>query len=73
MPLLFEGGLDRYAAMTITVSADPETQLRRLMARDASQRDAAEARIAAQARRTPAFVSVKYCVSVNWQWGGQND
>ncbi len=48
VPLLFEGGLDRYCSMTMTVTCDPETQRRRLMARDSSERAAADARIAAQ-------------------------
>lgn len=48
VPLLFEGGLDRFTSMNITVACDADTQLRRLMARDSSQRAAAEARIAAQ-------------------------
>ena len=48
VPLLFEGGLDRFTSMNITVVSDPGTQRRRLMARDKSQRAAADARIAAQ-------------------------
>lgn len=48
VPLLFEGGLDRFTSMNITVACDADTQLQRLMARDSSQRAAAEARIAAQ-------------------------
>lgn len=48
MPLLFEGGLDRFTSMNITVVSDPVTQRRRLMARDKSERAAADARIAAQ-------------------------
>ena len=48
VPLLFEGGLDRFTSMNITVVSDPDTQRRRLMARDKSERAAADARIAAQ-------------------------
>ena len=48
VPLLFEGGLDRFTSMNITVVCDANTQRTRLMARDQSQRAAAEARIAAQ-------------------------
>lgn len=48
VPLLFESGLDRFTSMNITVVSDPDTQRRRLMARDKSQRAAADARIAAQ-------------------------
>jgi dephospho-CoA kinase len=48
VPLLFEGGLDRFTSMNITVVCDANTQRWRLMARDNSQRAAAEARIAAQ-------------------------
>jgi dephospho-CoA kinase len=48
VPLLFEGGLDRFTSMNITVVSNPDTQRRRLMARDKSERAAAEARIAAQ-------------------------
>ncbi len=48
VPLLFEGGLDKYADMCITVACDPQRQRQRLMQRDQSEQAAADARIAAQ-------------------------
>lgn len=63
VPLLFEGGLDRFTSMNITVACDAHSQLRRLMARDASQRSAAESRIAAQ-------VAPCLLVPVNFGCGG---
>lgn len=52
VPLLFEGGLDRFTSMNITVACDAETQRRRLMVRDNSQRAAADSRINAQVQST---------------------
>lgn len=48
VPLLFEGGLHRYAAKRITVACSPAVQLQRLMARDGSTKKDAYARIASQ-------------------------
>lgn len=48
VPLLFEGGLHRFAAKRVTVACSPEVQLQRLMARDQSTKKDAAARIASQ-------------------------
>ena len=48
IPLLYETGRDRAFDEVIVVACAPETQLARIMARDALARDAAERRIAAQ-------------------------
>ena len=48
MPLLFETGAYRLMRPRVLVVCDAQTQLQRLMARDASALDAAEARIKAQ-------------------------
>ncbi len=48
VPLLFESGLQQNLAATIVVYTDPSTQLRRLMNRDNSSKEAALARINAQ-------------------------
>lgn len=50
VPLLFEGGLDRFCGVSVVVGVrDPETQLRRLMARDAHlTREDAENRVRSQ-------------------------
>mmetsp|Transcript_17783 Transcript_17783/g.53564 ORF Transcript_17783/g.53564 Transcript_17783/m.53564 type:complete len:161 (+) Transcript_17783:790-1272(+) len=48
VPLLFEGGLHRYAAKRITVACSSAVQLQRLMARDGSTKQDASARIASQ-------------------------
>lgn len=50
VPLLFEGGLDRFCGVTMVVAVtDPEIQLRRLMARDAHlTREDAENRVRSQ-------------------------
>lgn len=48
IPLLFEGGLDRFASKRVTVTASAEHQLQRLMARDSSNVADAKARISAQ-------------------------
>jgi len=47
-PLLFEFKLDKICALSIVVAAAPETQLRRVMNRDAIDEEAAKKRIAAQ-------------------------
>ncbi|KAJ6786355.1 hypothetical protein PWT90_05140 [Aphanocladium album] len=50
VPLLFEGGLDRFCGVTVVVGVrDPETQLRRLTARDPHlSREDAENRVRSQ-------------------------
>lgn len=48
MPLLFESGFYRLTRPRVLVACSPATQLRRLMQRDALERAAAKARIAAQ-------------------------
>lgn len=48
VPLLFEGGLDRFASKRITVAASTKNQLQRLMARDSSSMADAKARISSQ-------------------------
>jgi hypothetical protein len=48
IPLLFEGGLDRFTSKRVTVTSSGDTQLRRLMARDGSSLADAKARIASQ-------------------------
>lgn len=50
VPLLFEGGLDRFCGVTVVVAVrDPDTQLRRLMARDPHlSREDAENRVRSQ-------------------------
>lgn len=45
---LFESGLGEQCDLTVAVVADPETRVRRLMARDGVSEDYARARIAAQ-------------------------
>ena len=47
-PLLFEFKLDKICALSIVVAAAPETQLKRVIARDAIDEEAAKKRIAAQ-------------------------
>ena len=47
-PLLFEFKLDKICALSIVVAAAPETQLKRVMARDSIDEGAAKKRIAAQ-------------------------
>ena len=47
-PLLFEFKLDKICALTMVVAAAPETQLKRVMARDNIDDEAAKKRIAAQ-------------------------
>ncbi|PVU85325.1 hypothetical protein BB560_007064 [Smittium megazygosporum] len=48
IPLLFEGGLNRYCSKTIVVSCNEGTQLQRLMLRDGIDHDQAIARIESQ-------------------------
>nr|CAD1821926.1 unnamed protein product [Ananas comosus var. bracteatus] len=48
IPLLFEAKMDRWTAPTIVVWVDPETQINRLMARDAISEEQARNRINAQ-------------------------
>ena len=48
IPLLFEAKMDKWAKPIIVVWVDPETQLRRLMARDGSSQGDAQNRIDAQ-------------------------
>lgn len=48
IPLLFEAKMDRWTKPTIVVWVDPETQLRRLIARDGQSEDDAQNRINAQ-------------------------
>lgn len=48
IPLLFEAKMDRWTKPTIVVWVDPETQLRRLVARDGQSDDDAQNRINAQ-------------------------
>lgn len=48
MPLLFESGFHRLTAPRVLVACSADIQLRRLLARDALERAAAEARTAAQ-------------------------
>lgn len=48
MPLLFESGAWRLCSLCVLVTAGPELQLARLMARDGLPHDAAAARVAAQ-------------------------
>lgn len=48
IPLLFEAKMDRWTKPTIVVWVDPETQLRRLIARDGQSEDDARNRINAQ-------------------------
>ncbi|RCI15778.1 hypothetical protein L249_2971 [Ophiocordyceps polyrhachis-furcata BCC 54312] len=48
VPLLFESRLHRFCGVTIVVATDAETQMRRLMARDALSRQDAEHRIRSQ-------------------------
>ncbi|XP_022143346.1 dephospho-CoA kinase isoform X4 [Momordica charantia] len=48
VPLLFEAKMDRWTKPTIVVWVDPETQLRRLVARDGQSDDDARNRINAQ-------------------------
>lgn len=48
MPLLFESGFSRLTRPTVLVACSADTQLRRLLARDALEAAAAEARIASQ-------------------------
>ena len=48
MPLLFETGAQKFTKPSVLVSCDTATQLRRLMFRDGSTEDAAQARITAQ-------------------------
>ena len=48
MPLLFESGFYLLTRPRVLVACSPATQLRRLMQRDALERAAAEARMAAQ-------------------------
>lgn len=48
IPLLFESKLVHLADKTLVVTVDKETQLRRLMARNAFSKEEAEARIASQ-------------------------
>lgn len=48
MPLLFETGAHRWAALSVVVAADAGTQLRRLMARDGCGEADARARVDAQ-------------------------
>lgn len=47
-PLLFEAGLEKVCDFTLAVTADRETRLSRIMARDGIDRDAAISRINAQ-------------------------
>lgn len=48
IPLLFEAKMDKWTKPIIVVWVDPETQLRRLMARDRSSEEDARNRISAQ-------------------------
>lgn len=49
IPLLFESGLDRFCGITVMVAADTETQLQRLLVRDAHlSEEEARGRIASQ-------------------------
>ncbi|KAJ2703909.1 Dephospho-CoA kinase [Coemansia sp. IMI 203386] len=48
VPLLYEGGMDRFCGKVIVVSCEPETQVSRLMERNGLSREEAEARIGAQ-------------------------
>jgi dephospho-CoA kinase len=48
MPLLFETGSDRFTSATIVVSADLDTQLKRLASRDGMGEEQARQRIGAQ-------------------------
>nr|POE98368.1 dephospho-coa kinase [Quercus suber] len=48
IPLLFEAKMDRWTKPIIVVWVDPETQLRRLMARDTASEEDARNRISAQ-------------------------
>jgi dephospho-CoA kinase len=50
VPLLFEGGLDRFCGLTIVVATGPEVQLQRLLERDGGRlsEEDAKARIASQ-------------------------
>ncbi|KAL6564797.1 hypothetical protein OROMI_016247 [Orobanche minor] len=48
VPLLFEAKMDKWTKPIIVVSADPETQLQRIMARDDSTFEVAKSRINAQ-------------------------
>ena len=47
-PTLFESGIDKECDVIVSVLADKETRIRRIMARDALTREKAEARINAQ-------------------------
>lgn len=48
IPLLYESGLTDYVEKVLVVAVDEETQLQRLMERDASSREDAQERIASQ-------------------------
>jgi dephospho-CoA kinase len=48
VPLLFESGMDREMDANVLVACDEETRVRRIMARDGTTREAAEARIRSQ-------------------------
>ncbi|CAD5232038.1 unnamed protein product [Bursaphelenchus xylophilus] len=48
IPLLFEGGLNRFVQKIVVVSCDSDTQLERLCQRDGLSKEQAEARISSQ-------------------------
>jgi phosphoglycolate phosphatase len=64
LPLLFEGGLERFFSPIVLVFADPETQLTRLLARNPElDRVAAENILAAQWPAPPKVMGSSYVIN----------
>ena len=60
-PTLFESGCDRYCDVIISVVADEQLQLRRILGRDGLTHEEAEARIQAQHRESYYVAPVGLC------------